>query len=595
MIDSRLYDVVIVGAGVAGAITAKKLTEAGLDVLVLEAGPDSPANIGGYDQHLQNFYTAYGKGPESAWPAHPNAPQADTADIRHNDGYFVQHGPDVYGSSYTRAQGGSTLHWLGVCLRMLPEDFKMKTRFGVGRDWPLESTELDAYYNKAEHEMGVSADASEQAYHGISFEPGYDFPMERVPPSYLDKKLAAAVDGKPVSVGAHTVPLKIRSYPAGRNSVPRGDYVPVGAIDMRDNGQLRDPQMGSRCQGNTSCTPICPVQAKYHGGKSLARANPKHLHVLSRAVASKVNIDKENGLVRSISYHRYSDSGHVLHEARGRSYVLAAHAVENAKLMLNSDLGSHKDVVGRNLMDHPTLYAWGLFPELIHPYRGPLSTSGVEELRAGPFRAEHAAFRFDVGNDGWRAPSGDPDSLVLSEIMGKRRFGKALRQELGSTLSRQIRLSLAVEQLPELANRVTLDRRFLDPLGNPRPAIHYQISDYTLKGMLAARDVSRQLFRHAQVEDHTDAGGAKWFPTTTHEGQVIAYHGMGHFGGTHLMGSDPKDSVVDRDQRCWEHHNLYLIGSGSFPTMGTSNPTLTIAALAIRTAEHLIKELGARA
>lgn len=595
MIDDQIHDAVIVGAGAAGAITAKKLTEAGLNVLVLEAGPDTPANMAGYDKHLQNFYTAYAKGPESAWPPSPYAPQADTADIRHNNGYFVQHGPDVYGSSYTRAQGGSTLHWLGVCLRMLPEDFKMKSLFGVGRDWPLDSAELDPFYGKAEHEMGVSADAAEQAYHGIRFEQGYDYPMERVPPSYLDIKLAEAVNGKMVAVGGHSVPLKIRSYPAGRNSVPRGSYVPVGAIDMRDGGPLRDPQMGSRCQGNTSCTPICPVQAKYHGGKSLALANRKHLQVLSRAVASRVNVDSETGLVQSISFHRYSDSGHSLHQARGRVFILAAHAVENAKLMLNSDLGTHKDVVGRNLMDHPTLYAWGLFPEAVHPYRGPLSTSGVEDLRAGPFRSQHAAFRFDVGNDGWRAPSGDPDSLVISEIMSKRRYGRALRQALTSTLSRQVRLSLAVEQLPESSNRVTLDRRFLDPLGNPRPAIHYRISDYTLRGMVAARDVSRQLFQHAGVQDFSDAGGAKWFPTISYQGQVLAYHGMGHFGGTHIMGSNPQDSVVDSSQRCWEHPNLYLIGSGSFPTMGTSNPTLTIAALAIRTAEHLIKELGAPA
>jgi choline dehydrogenase-like flavoprotein len=66
---------------------------------------------------------------------------------------------------------------------------------------------------------------------------------------------------------------------------------------------------------------------------------------------------------------------------------------------------------------------------------------------------------------------------------------------------------------------------------------------------------------------------------------------MGHFAGTHVMGDDPANSVVDGDQRSWEHRNLYLIGSGSFPTMGTSNPTLTLSALTIRTAERLIAEL----
>lgn len=595
MTDPRFYDVVVVGAGVAGSITAKWLTEAGLDVLVLEAGPASPADINGYDRHLHAFYTAYAKGPESAWPANANAPQADTANIRHNDGYFVQQGPDLYGSSYTRAQGGSTLHWLGVALRMLPEDFRLKSLFGVGRDWPLDADELEPFYRKAEHEIGVSANVEDQAYHGIRFAENYDFPMERVPQSYADRTLAAAVDGKPVTLGEHTVRLKVRSYPAARNSTPRGRYVPVGAVDTRDGGVLRDPQMGARCQGNTSCTPICPVQAKYHGGKSLAKANRRHLEVRSQAVASRVNVDPASGLVSSITYQQYTGSGHTVHEAKGRTYVLAAHAVENAKLMLNSNLGADKDLVGRHLMDHPTLYAWGLSPVPVFPYRGPLSTSGIEEMRAGPFRSAHAAFRFDIGNDGWRSPAGHPDALVVGEVMKSRRFGKDLREAITGTLVRQVRMSLAVEQLPDHGNRVTVDRRYLDPLGNPRPAISYRIGDYTLKGMVAARDVSRQLFQHAGVQDFSDSGERNWFPTVSFGGTVLPYHGMGHFGGTHLMGADAKDSVVDRDQRCWEHRNLYLIGSGSFPTMGTSNPTLTIAALSIRTAEHLISELGVRA
>ena len=204
----REFDVVIVGAGVAGALTAKRLTEAGLDVLVLEAGPSSPQSISGYDRHLRTFYEAYGKGPESAWPAHQNAPQADTANLRHNDGYFVQQGPDTYGSSYSRLQGGSTLHWLGVSLRMLPEDLEMKTRFGVGRDWPIGYDDIEPFYRKAELEMGISADVEDQEYHGIRFPQGYDFPMQRVPQSYADQKLGAAVDGKDVSLGEFRVPLR---------------------------------------------------------------------------------------------------------------------------------------------------------------------------------------------------------------------------------------------------------------------------------------------------------------------------------------------------------------------------------------------------
>jgi len=76
-----------------------------------------------------------------------------------------------------------------------------------------------------------------------------------------------------------------------------------------------------------------------------------------------------------------------------------------------------------------------------------------------------------------------------------------------------------------------------------------------------------------------------------HGDEVFHYHGMGHFAGTHVMGDSSETSVTDPDQRSWEHRNLYVVGSGSFPTMGTSNPTLTMAALTLRTTDRLVAEL----
>src|SRR5690606_7793990 len=149
-------------------------------------------------------------------------------------------------------------------------------------------------------------------------------------------------------------------------------------------------------------------------------------------------------------------------------------------------------------------------------------------------RSQHAAFRFDVGNDGWSAPVGAPAATVEDEVLVNGRFGKALREQLASTLARQVRFSIACEQLPDPENRVTLDRRFLDPLGNPRPAIHYRTDEYTLRGMQAATGVYRQIFRHAAIEDHTGSGKSKWFPAVRYGDATFHYHGMGHFAGTHL-------------------------------------------------------------
>lgn len=586
------HDVVIVGGGVAGATIAKRLSRAGLKVLILEAGPGTTRSFADYTAHLDRFYAADAKGTESPWPAAIGAPQPDGGDIGTGKGYFVQRGPNQYGSTYTRTLGGSTLHWLGVSLRMLPEDFQLQTHYGVGRDWPISYDTLSRYYDAAEHELGVAADVAEQRYHGLDFTPGYDYPMRRIPQSYSDRVLAAAVDGTRIPLGDSSVTVRVRPYPAARNSIPRGNYRPRGAIDLDQQGRPYFLDIGQRCEGNTACTPICPVQAKYNAGKTLVEADWRHLELRIQAVASRVLVDSATGQVQGIRYQHYDRPdapGFSEAIAVGRYYVLAAHAVENARLLLTSDLPGQSGLVGRHLMDHPALYAWGLSPVAVGSFRGPQSSSGIEEFRAGPFRAQHAAFRFDIANDGWRATTGAPDTVAAHAVLQQRRFGEDLRRHLQDQLSRQVRFSLAVEQIADASNRVSIDPAYRDAFGNPRPVIDYRIQDYTLAGMAAALDAAQRIFARAGITDCTGQG-ARPFPVAEYEGRNFAYHGMGHFSGTHLMGSDSRQSVVDSNQRSWDHSNLYLAGSGSFPSMGTSNPTLTLTALALRTADHLIAQ-----
>jgi choline dehydrogenase-like flavoprotein len=369
----------------------------------------------------------------------------------------------------------------------------------------------------------------------------------------------------------------------------------VGAVD-RGKGWHAPPagqdlvrNIGERCQGNTSCVPICPVQAKYNALKTLTKATATgRVEVRSRAVAARVLVD--GGRVTGIEYLRYSSPDsprHEKHLARARTYVLACHAVENAKLLLMSGLQTSNGLVGAGLHDHPVLLTWGLSPQQIGAFRGPLSTSGIEDLRGGDFRAQHAAFRIEIGNDGWIWPTGAPDTTATGAV-GEGLFGRALRERLRDQVGRQVRFGCLIEQPADPNNRVSIDSGEVDALGLPRPVIAYNLDDYVLAGMAAAARVMRKIFIQAGIEDRTNPAKTFAFKASWKGGTLI-WAGAGHYAGTHCMGNDPAACVVDDRQRSWTHENLFVAGPGSMPTMGTSNPTLTTAALAFRTADELIR------
>ena len=347
--SSRTYDAVVVGSGVAGSIIANELSRQGFHVLVVEAGPGSDMTIGDYGQTLARFYSAAVKDNNSPYPDNPNAPMplsGSTQKLQFGQpnatGYLVQRGPFEMDSTYTRVVGGTTRHFEAKALRLIPEDFELQSRRGQGLNWPIDYAYLEPYYRKAEFEMGVSADVEDQGYLGIAFEPGYVYPMQRLPPSYLDQQVAKELDGTGVTLDDETLTVKVRSTPQARNSVPNPaydsgqGYRPRGAVDPHQ------AELGQRCQGNNNCVPICPVQAKYDARRTLSRAlETGRVDFLAQTVASRVHIDAANGHVTGIECRSYPDMAsrdHTVWTARGRMFVLAANAVENARLMLASGL-----------------------------------------------------------------------------------------------------------------------------------------------------------------------------------------------------------------------------------------------------------------
>jgi choline dehydrogenase-like flavoprotein len=596
-----VYDAVIVGAGISGAILANELSRAGKRVLILEAGPGDDITLRGYEEYLTRFYAAASKDNQSPYPENPNAPMPRSTDARKirpgetdSSAYLVQSGPFSTDTTYTRVFGGTTMHWEGKTPRMLPEDFETRTRFGQGEDWPVSYDDLAPYYAQAEREIGVSADVEDQADLGVPFDPDYVFPMKGLPLSYLDKMVAKDVDGMNVELSREQYALKVRAFPQGRNGIPNPAYdggrgfVPVGAVSTHEVEQ------GGRCQGNINCVPICPVQAKYHAGKTLAQAfKTGGVDLLAQTVASKIHIDPETGRVTEIEYKTYSDrysTEHATGTVRGRVFVLCANAIENARLMLASGLTGRSGLVGRNLMDHAYLLSWALMPEVSGTMRGSICTGGISDLRRGGFRRHQAPFAVDIHNDGWGWAIGSPYADLVGLVESQNKFGADLRRELVDRITRQLQLALMVEVMPSESNRVTVDPSHKDQLGNMRPAISYHIPDYTLRGVAYGRQLASRIFQRLGAADYT-VYSSEDDAYVTYEDEGYVVRGGNHLAGTHMMGTDPSKSVVDAEQRSWDHENLYLVGGGSMPSIGTSNTTLTIAALCFKSAKHIIEQL----
>jgi choline dehydrogenase-like flavoprotein len=601
-VSHTLYDAVIVGGGIAGAIIASQLSQAGQRVLILEAGQAGAVTLAGYEDYLTNFYAAVSKDNQAPFPVNPNAPMPRSAGLRQigpgqrdASAYLVQAGPYVTDLTYTRVLGGTTMHWEAKAPRMLPEDFATASRYGQGLDWPLGYDDLEPYYRDAEREIGVSADVEDQAYLGISFPPGYVFPMRGLPLSYLDQMVARGVNDAVVDLDGERFTLKVRPFPQGRNGIPnpgydggRG-YTPVTAVSTH---QVEE---GGRCQGNNSCVPLCPVQAKYHAGKTLARALGNGVDLLAQAVAYRVHTDPASGRVSQIEFRAYRDPSsaqYVTGTARGRIFVLAANAIENARLMLASGLQSSSGLVGRNLMDHAYLLSWALLPEIAGTGRGTNCTGGITDLRGGAFRRRQAGFGIDIRNDGWGLVTGSPVSDLLDIVDNQQKFGPALRRSLVDQISRQLLLAFMIDVPASASNRVTVDPAYRDQLGNMRPVVSYSIPDYTMRGAAFARRLARRLFERLGAADCT-AYSPTDYGYVSHEGQGYAIRGGSDLAGTHVMGTSPANSVVNATLRSWDHQNLYLVGGGAMPTIGTSNITLTLAALCFKSAGHMIEQLRA--
>jgi glucose dehydrogenase len=527
---SEQADVIIIGSGIAGALCAWRLAQHGVRVLVLEAGPRVERS-----QIVERFASAHRYDFSFGYPNSPNAPRPDWGEGP--DNYILQDGPDRIPFEYLRLVGGTTWHWGAGCDRFLPADFQLKSRYFLANDWPFGYGALESYYDEVERELGVSGPQDVHMGSPRSSRP----PMEALPTLYGEKVIAE---------GLRSMGLTFEPQAAARNS---------GTYDGRPT-----------CDGFGTCLWVCPTGAQYGAIVHIEKAEQRGARVLADARVDRLDVDA-TGRVSAARFVRGDGSRD---SAIGKVFILAANVVESPKLLLQSaserlprGMANSSDQVGRNFMAHLATHVRMEIGDPVYLGRGPHRTHFISSFRDGPWRASESAAFLAVDN----AFNIFPATLELLEQ-------NLLPPQLDSAIRQRAAFEATffgfVEQLPDPENRITLDSSKLDVAGEPSIRLRLRIGDYEKRALARLR---RTLDSFAGIL------GAKW---TKYSDEV----GSHHLAGTLRMGTDPRASVVDPFGRSHDHPNLFVVGSSVFPTSPAAGPTMTIAALALRTAETVARD-----
>ena len=516
MISAKNYDLCIVGAGLSGALIAAKAAQQGFSVALIEAGrrfafSDRSKLI----EHHQNLAGL-------RWPW-----------VNEGRDAYVDSSAEAIGVEYAlnanrvKGVGGSTLHWDARINRLLPADFATVTTNQLGVNWPITYAELEPYYSAADWELGVSG-----TYHRAMPPRSRDFPMAGFPLSVDDQVWL------PV---AERLGFEVFATPWAINSRPY-------------NGR-------AQCFAFSYCQ-LCPSGARYSADVHVALAETTgRCDVAVETVARRIDV-APSGVVNAI--HATTLDGKDV-EVRARAYVVAAHAVESARLLLLSNCGNHSDQVGRNLMEHVYVDTGGYVPgKRFYPNR--VGYEVMESLsfyrakqpgRRGGIKLE---FTFDA----------DP----LHEMQARKLWGRRLAEFDRKWFGHWIGLEAETEMQPKPDSRVTLDATQKDMFGDPLPHIRLAFDDVDRRTQHEASELLRHLLVEMGAVEITQEplGGTSW---------------GAHHLGTCRMSDNPAHGVVDRNCRVHGTSNLYVVGGSVFPTSGALQPSSTIAALGLRLAEHL--------
>jgi choline dehydrogenase-like flavoprotein len=436
-----------------------------------------------------------------------------------------------------KSVGGSMVHFAMVSLRFRPEWFKARSKLGYGADWPLDWREIWRYYDEVEQTLNIAGPVNYP----------WGPPRPRYPYRAHEMNAAALV----LARGCDALGIPWAPTPLATVSAPRG---------------LSPP-----CVYRGFCTIGCSTNAKQSSLITwIPRAVQAGAEIRDLAMVGRVETDK-SGLCSGVNYLR---EGHWRFQ-KARNVVVAGYAIETPRLLLMSASARYPDglanssgLVGRNFMVQANQGVWATFDEEIRWYKGPPSLSITEH-----WNYTDTGKNF-FGGYAHMSQGPLPQQWVQTQVGNHHLWGEALVQEM-QDYNHQAGLKIVGEVLPQESNRVTLADE-TDQYGLPIPRISFSYCDN-----------DRKLIDHAtrhMTEVLRAAGGRKLW----HEKEETA-----HLNGTARMGDDPRTSVVNADCRSLDIRNLWICDGSVFPTIGGANPSLTIQAIACRTADR-IKQMAAR-
>lgn len=430
--------------------------------------------------------------------------------------------------------GGTTMRWAGATPRLAEHEFRALTTYG----------QIDA---------GTTL---------IDWPLSYD----EIAPYYDKAELKMGVSG------THDIPpsAETNNFKVLKAGARLTGYSKVSSRRMAINPVARDGRPG--CQQIGFCNSGCAIGAKW---STLYTEIPKaeqtgHFELRTESMAVRINHDKAgkaSGVV-------YRDKNGELHEQKARAVCVAGNVVETARILLNSEspmfpqgLANSSGQVGRNYMRHTFGAAIALMPKPVNMHRGARQT-GILYDEAG-----HDPERGFAGGYQLQAIAADPHTM--SSIMGG--WGKE-HTVFMENYSNMAAVFITGEDPPEANNRISLHPSERDDQGLPVPLIEYRNHRNTDAMRDHAIASSRNIYESLAATNFW-GGDAP-----------VGCHNM----GVARMSENPSDGVTNRWGQAHDVPNLFVSDGSTFSTSGAGNPTLTIVALAIRQADHIVERMTQR-